>query len=130
LAHYLDTSALVKLVVREAESRAVTRWLGETPREPVTSDIARTELLRAVTRATPRRLEQARRVLASVTLMSITPAILLEAGRLQPSTLRTLDTIHLASALALDDDLESIVTYDTSLADAARFHGITVTAPG
>jgi predicted nucleic acid-binding protein len=130
VAHYVDTSALVKLVVREDESPAFIAWLSGTDRRPVASDLIRTELTRAVSRAAPGRLEQARRVIASVTLVSITPAILQEAARLQPATLRTLDAIHLASALALDDDLESLVTYDERLAGAARFHGIPITAPG
>ena len=129
MAHYVDTSALVKLVVREEESPAFITWLSEADRAPVASDLIRTELARAVSRAAPSRLEQARRVIASVTLMSITPAILQEAGRLQPGTLRTLDAVHLASALALDDDLESFVTYDERLAEAARFYGIPVSAP-
>jgi predicted nucleic acid-binding protein len=127
--HYFDTSALVKLVVAEAESAALIAWLSALDRHPVVSDLARTELVRAVSRAAPERLERVRYVLASVALVQVTPAILQEAGRLRPETLRSLDGIHLATALVLDDELESFVTYDERLADAARFHGLPVTTP-
>jgi predicted nucleic acid-binding protein len=129
VAHYFDTSALAKLVVREPESAAVHAWLQAQARHPVAADLVRTELSRAVVRVAPDRLDRVRAVLLCVDLVAITPAILQEAGRLQPSWLRTLDAIHLATALALDDDLESIVTYDDRLAAAARFHGLPVTAP-
>jgi predicted nucleic acid-binding protein len=129
LAHYLDTSALVKLVVAEAESIPFRAWLLVGDRDPVTSDLTRTELLRTVRRAAPDRVVQAREALATVTLVAVTTAIFEEAGRLDPTTLRTLDAVHLASALELGDDLDGIVTYDNRLAEAARDHGIAVIAP-
>jgi len=67
-------------------------------------------------------------VLDSLTLVSITPATFDAAGRIEPTVPRSLDAIHLASALDLGDDLESIVTYDDRLAEAAAHHGIPVTA--
>lgn len=129
MAHYLDTSALVKLVVREAESEALIAWLREADRRPVTSDLARTELARAVMRAAPGRLDRVREVLGSIALRTATAALFQEAARLAPAGLRSLDAVHLATALDLDDDLESLVTYDDRLAEAARFHGVRVTAP-
>ncbi len=129
MAHYLDTSALVKLVVAEAETPALRAWLVEVARIPLSSDLARTELLRVVRRSAPDRVLEARAVLDAVTLVELTTAIFEEAGRLDPAILRTLDALHLASALSLGDDLESLVTYDDRLADAARANGIPVTAP-
>ncbi len=129
MAHYLDTSALVKLVVAEAETAALRAWLHETDRTPVSCDLARTELLRAVRSAAPDRVIQARAVLDSITLIQLATATFEEAGRLEPALLRTLDAVHLAAALQLGDDLESIVTYDERLAEAARNNGIPVTAP-
>ncbi|TAK70020.1 MAG: PIN domain-containing protein [Actinomycetota bacterium] len=128
MAHYLDTSALTKLVVAEAESAPLLAWL-RADREPVTCDLARTELIRAVRRSAPERILQARAVLDSLTLIDVTTAVFEQASRLDPLTLRSLDAIHLAAALDLGDDLDSIVTYDDRLAEAASFHGITVTAP-
>lgn len=129
MAYYLDTSALAKLVVAEVETGALRRWLSEADRVPVSCDLARTELLRAVRRAAPDRILDARAVLDSVTLTTMTAALLEEAGRLDPTSLRSLDAIHLASALNLGDDLEGLLTYDERLADAARRSGVTVIAP-
>lgn len=128
MAHYLDTSALTKLVVAEPESKALRAWL-KKDRGPVACDLARTELIRAVRRSAPDRLLQARAVLDSLTLIAVTTSIFEQASRIDPATLRSLDAIHLAAALDLGDDLDSVVTYDDRLAEAANFHGITVTAP-
>jgi predicted nucleic acid-binding protein len=129
VAHYVDTSALVKLVVAEAESAALVAWLDDTGRDPVSSDLVRTELVRAVRRAVPDRLVRARAVVDAVTLVELTTATFEAAGRLDPTLLRTLDALHLAVALDLGDDLEGIVTYDERLAGAARAHGVAVHAP-
>ena len=129
MVHYLDTSALVKLVVAEPETPALRAWLRDADRAPVACDLARTELLRAARRAAPDRLVQARAVLDSLTLTTVTTALLEEASRLDPTELRSLDALHLAAALDLGDDLVSLVTYDDRLASAARANGITVTAP-
>lgn len=129
MAHYLDTSALVKLVVAEAETSALRTWLQETDRTPVSSDLARTELIRAVRRAAPDRVVQARAVLDSITLIQLATATFEEAARLDPALLRTLDAVHLAAALELGDDMESIVTYDERLAEAAQNNGVPVTTP-
>ena len=129
MAHYLDTSALVKLVVSETETAALRSWLGQEDRDALSCDLARTELLRAVRRAVPDRIMQAREVLDSITLITLASSTFEEAGRLDPTPLRTVDAIHLAAALELGDDLDSIVTYDERLAQAARSNGIPVTSP-
>lgn len=128
MAHYLDTSALTKLVVAEAGTKALRAWL-KTDREPVACDLARTELIRAVRRSAPDRLLHARAVLDSLTLIDVTTSIFEQASRLDPTSLRSLDAIHLAAALGLGDDLDSMVTYDDRLAEAANLNGIPVTAP-
>jgi uncharacterized protein len=129
VAHYLDTSALVKLVVAERETDALMTWIGKATSELVSSDLARTELLRAVRRAAPDRAVRAREVLDSVTLLAITTQIYEEAARIDPAGLRTLDALHLAVALDLGDDLESLVTYDDRLRDAASANGVATTVP-
>lgn len=128
MACYVDTSALVKLVVEEPGTEALRAWLA-ADRSPVSCDLARTELLRAVRRAAPDRLVRAREVLDAITLVTVRTAIFEQAGRLDPPVLRTLDALHLAAALDLGDDLESIVTYDERLAQAARANGLTAIAP-
>ncbi len=129
MAFYIDTSALVKLVVREPETDSLRDWLAETPRDPVTCDLARTELLRAVRRVAPDLLVQARMVLDLVTITDVTTAVFEAAGRLDPAILRTFDAIHVAAALDLGDDLEGMVTYDQRLAQAAEQNGIRVSSP-
>ena len=129
MAHYLDTSALVKLVVAEPETAALRVWLNEADRTPVSSDLARTELLRAARRVAPGHVLRARAVLDSITLTAVTTALFEAASRLDPTSVRSLDAIHLAAALDLGDDLDGLVTYDDRQAEAARLNGIVVTSP-
>lgn len=124
-----NASALVKLVVAEAETDALRAWLVAAESDPVSSDLARTELVRAVRRAAPDRVVRARVVLDAVTLLEVSTAIFEEAGRLDPVIVRSLDAVHLAAALSLGDDLYAIVTYDDRLAEAARANGVAVVAP-
>ncbi len=129
VAFYVDTSALAKLVVAEPETSAFGTWVGESGRELVACDVVRTELMRAVRRAVPDRVLQARGVLNAVILLQVTPAVFEVAGRLDPSGLRPLDAIHLAAALDLGDDLDGLITYDDRLAEAAVSNGVAVVAP-
>jgi predicted nucleic acid-binding protein len=129
VAFYVDTSALVKLVVAEAETTALRSWLTDGDRDLVSCDLVRTELMRAVRRIVPDRALQARAVLDSVTLVEVASSVFEEAGRLDPSVLRSLDAIHLASALDLGDDLEGLVTYDDRLAEAAEANGVAAFSP-
>lgn len=129
MAFYLDTSALVKLVVAEERTEALRTWLAEEPRNPVASDLVRTELVRTVRTVAPERMLRARSVLDGLTLMSLRTEIFYSAGRLEPAGLRSLDALHLASALDLGDDLDGLVTYDQRLARAAELNGVEVLAP-
>lgn len=129
MAYYLDTSALVKLVVAESDSAALREWLLEADRVYVSCDLARTELFREVRRIAVDRAVEVRAVLDSITLLELTTSTYEEAGRLEPASLRSLDAIHLAAALTLGDDLDGMVTYDERLADAAQVNGVRVTAP-
>lgn len=129
MALYFDTSALVKLVVAEPETTALRDTVRVSTAEPVSSDLTRTEFLRTVSRGAPDRLVSAREVLEALTLVTVTTEVFEAAGRLEPRALRTLDALHLASALSLGDDLEGVVTYDHRLADACRANGVAVLAP-
>lgn len=129
MAHYLDTSALVKLVLEERETAALRAWWRQHGTTPVACDLVRTELMRAVRRAAPEAAVQAHAVLDALVLLQVTPRVFDVAGRLEPTTLRSLDAIHLAAALELGDELEGIVTYDDRLAEAAQAYGVAVLAP-
>ena len=130
MAHYVDTSALTKLVVAEAESAALRTWLGAADRTPVSCDLARTELLRTVRRVAPDRMVHAREVLDSLILLQVTTDTFEAAAHLDPTAPRTLDALHIAAALTLGDELEGIVAYDERLTHAATGLGIKVIAPG
>ena len=125
---YLDSSALVKLVVREAESRALTAYLRREP-ERLSCGLARTEVLRAVRPLGPAAIERARRLLRSIDVVRLDDALLDAAGMLEPLTLRSLDAIHLAAAQLVAPPLRAVVTYDRRMADAAASLGFPVAAP-
>ncbi len=129
MAQYFDISALTKLVIEEHESRALRTWLETPDRQPVASDLARTELVRAVRRAQPEHVLRARAILERIDVLELPSALYDYAGRVDPVELRSLDALHLAAAIALGDNLEAIVTYDERLASAARAYGIAVIAP-
>lgn len=129
MAHYFDTSALVKLVVSEAESPSLRAWLAADDRRPTSCDLARAELVRAVRRVAPEHVLRAREVLDALTLVEVPTSTFEAAGRLDPAILRTLDAVHLAAALSLGDDLDGLVTYDDRQATAALAHGIPVVHP-
>lgn len=128
---YLDSSALVKLILPEAETGALLTALGDWPQR-ITSEIAAVEIRRAARRASGDEAVRRRadEVLAGLHLLRLDAAILDRAARLEPETLRSLDAIHLASALSIGDDLGAFVAYDRALAAATRQAGLTVLAPG
>ncbi len=127
---YLDTSALVKLVTVEAETAALHEWVADHQPELVASDLLRTELRRAVLRTGTSHPIDIEEALAAIDLLPATPAVFDAAAELDPADLRTLDSVHLATALGIVDDLDGVVTYDDRLAAAARHHTLTVIAPG
>jgi uncharacterized protein len=126
--YYLDTSAAVKLIVDEPEAHAFRAWFAQAS-PCVSSDLMRTELLRAIRRASLRFVPRARKVLDALALLRLPPSCFETAARLDPLTLRSLDALHLACALSLGDDLHGFVTYDERQADAARQAGIRVLSP-
>lgn len=95
----------------------------------MSSDLARTELMRATRRVAPVRTADARAVLDSLTIITLTTALFEQVGRLEPAVLRSLDALHLAVALDLGDDLEAVVSYDDRLTEAAYANGLTALAP-
>ncbi len=127
---YLDSSALVKLVVREEGTDELRVWLASHP-SVVSSAIAVTEVRRAVGRLSTRRSlsDRARLVLDGVALLSVDATILEAAAALKPPELRTLDTIHVASAVSLGGELLAFVTYDERQAAAAGRAGLPVVTP-
>lgn len=127
---YLDSSAIVKLVVRELETTALLALLEEWSGR-VSSVLARVEVLRALrrARASVADYRRAELVLARLGFVRLDDEILAAAAALDPADLRTLDAIHLATALSVRDELAAIVTYDQRLAEAATGARVEVWAP-
>jgi predicted nucleic acid-binding protein len=125
---YLDASALIKLVVAEDESRALQHAL-RTWRRRVTSRIGVVEVLRVVRRRDPDAEPFARRVLAHVSLLAIGDRVLVAAAALEPRSLRSLDAIHVASAMRVRPILGAFVSYDARQLEAAEALGLPVVSP-
>ncbi len=124
---YADASALVKLVVEEPESRELHRWYVEAERV-VTSRIGVVETLRAAARR-PHDPVHRDHVVEDLEVIELDASIGRTSGAIQPAGLRTIDAIHLATALQLLPQLDAFVTYDDRLADAARSLGFPVVRP-
>lgn len=141
---YLDSCALMKLIREEDESTALQEWLDERADvEQVTSNLARTELVRVVRRcnhgadgavleedALARELAEAQAVLDAVGMLELDSDVFDQAGTADPPTLKSLDAIHLAAARQLGDALTNFVTYDQGLRKAAEQAGLATAAPG
>lgn len=127
-ATYLDASALVKLAVAERESTALRRYLSRR-RPLVSSALSRTEVLRALLPIGEEAIRRAHEVLTRIDLARVSDRVLLAAGALAPAEMRSLDAIHLATALELGSDLARVITYDLRMASAAKNLGLTVASP-
>ncbi len=127
---YLDTSAAIKLLVPETHSAALGAWLTERDDPVISSGLLRVELRRALHRSNvdAELHQQAEQLLGGMHLRPI-DAVVEHAAQLEEQHLRSLDAIHLATALS-SDPAPVLVTYDTGLARHAAHTGLTTTAPG
>ena len=124
----LDSSAIVKLIVAEPETRALRDLLGSW-QERVSSVVALIEVERTAWRIGRSAIARAHLVLPRIALVELDDEVARTAATLKPAELRTLDAIHLATALTLGDDLGAFCTYDTRLAKAAEASVPLVLAP-
>ncbi|MGH2971844.1 MAG: type II toxin-antitoxin system VapC family toxin [Gaiellaceae bacterium] len=124
---YLDTSAFVKTIVREPQSGRLASWLPDWPRR-ASSELLRTEAVRAVRPHGLEAVQRARAELAGVDLIPV-DRMLLDVAADIDIDIRSLDAIHLASALALGSDLGVLVTYDERMIRAASELAIAVASP-
>jgi predicted nucleic acid-binding protein len=125
---YVDTSALIKRVVVEQESADVRRMLRETNAAGdvvAASELAWLEVWRTLRRASVADLESAAAAaLRGIAEIPLTTDILARARRIGPARLRSLDAIHLTSAVAIG--ATTVVTYDGRMAGAAGDFGFQV----
>jgi uncharacterized protein len=129
---YLDASAVVKLVIPEPDADRFRAWLaglGANGERCAVSDLVRTEVVRTVQRRAPRFRPLATSVAEAFAHLALSSDTYDAASDVGPPGLRTLDALHLATALQLGPALVGIVTYDRRLAVAAATHGIVTIAP-
>ena len=130
-ACYLDASALVKLATSEAETEALRAEL-EHYDTRVTNRLATVEVARALLRrgvASAVLVDAVAESFTGLSIVELDGVIAEVAAGIAPPALRSLDAIHLASALAVREELDAVVTYDARLAHAARTAGLKVVAP-
>jgi predicted nucleic acid-binding protein len=127
---YLDSSAITKLLVADETERLDLRsYLSSRP-DRAASVVARVEVARALSRRDAAHDRELRNVWAGVSSIPLDRTVIERASIIEPPRLRTLDAIHLASAMELGGDLDALVTYDVKLAAAARAAGLPVESPG
>jgi predicted nucleic acid-binding protein len=127
---YLDTSALVKLVVAEDESKSLQTFLSARSDDSLFSAaLARTELIRAVAPNGAQAIAAARDLLNSLDIVMLTRQLLDDAGSLLPLRLRSLDAIHLVAAQRAGGTLRAVITYDARMRSAAADLGISTASP-
>ncbi len=132
---YVDSSAIVKLVIKEAETAALQQWLGATPDPLVSSVLAKVEVRQVCRRVPDSAQAQAAdlaavQVLQSVNFVPLSTDIIESASTLNLPGLRSLDALHLATALAVRQDITVVLTYDDRLGRAAAASGFAIEAPG
>jgi predicted nucleic acid-binding protein len=130
---YLDSSAVVKLIRPEAESRALADWLNDRSEVTVTSVLAEVEVPRALRRSGPAHLAAMPVVLARISRVEFDASVRATTGAYVAHALRSLDAIHLASAevlVASGKSISTFVTYDRRQAIAVEAAGLPVEAPG
>jgi predicted nucleic acid-binding protein len=126
---YLDSSALVKLVHPEHETRALRSWLAARPGVAVSSALAMLEVPRALRRSDPAALPRVPDVLSRVSLVPIDEPVIVSAAALTDPLLRSLDALHLATALRLDTPSLVFISYDKRLSAAAAHEHLAVAVP-
>jgi predicted nucleic acid-binding protein len=127
---YLDSAAVVKLAHAEAETEALREWLSERGDTGwISSALVEVEAFRALARHAPQAIARLHPVLDLIDMVDLSPDIRILAQTVSPASVRSLDAIHLATALRRTGELTSFVTYDKRLADAAIAAGLTVDMP-
>ncbi|WP_239347856.1 type II toxin-antitoxin system VapC family toxin [Frankia sp. CiP3] len=135
---YLDTSAVVKLLRREMETDALIEHLDAHPdQELLTSALTTVEAARALTAigavdVATRAVHRSDRIEigdSTIPAVSVTATVLDLARTLPPAVLRSLDAIHLATALLAGDSLHHLITYDKRMIAAAEAAGLRACGP-
>ena len=128
---YLDSSALLKLVFLEPETTELRQWVLDRAGLTLTSsELAKVEVQRGCRRVDIGLLPAARQLLSGINLIPLSGGVIDQAGALGDPILRSLDALHLASALSVATELTDFVAYDRRLAAAAAAVSLRTVAPG
>ena len=128
MSWYADSSAILKLLIVEKESAALTDFIDFTIKS---SALTRVEVIRVLQKIAPEKIDQAQIILAGIDLTPLNPAILSMAENFAPSiTLKSLDALHIATAIFLDKSVEGVITYDKAMIKNAKELRIKVASPG
>lgn len=127
---YLDSTAVVKLAHAEPESPALRGWLDERAEIGwISSVLTEIESFRALARYAPGAVSRLPAVLDQIDMIDLIPGIRILARTVEPATVRSLDALHLGTALHSRRGLTSFVAYDKRLLDAAQAAGLPIDSP-
>ena len=128
MSWYADSSAILKLLILEKESADLTDFIDFTIKSSV---LTRVEIIRVLHKIAPEKIDRAQIILAGIDLTPLNPAILSMAENFAPAiTLKSLDALHVATAIFLDKSVEGVITYDKAIIKNAKELGIKVASPG
>jgi predicted nucleic acid-binding protein len=125
---FLDSSAILKLIVDEPESKTLRKFI---PEHKMASRLSRLEVLRNVHRIDPKKVSRAREKLDGIFYVEINAPVLKNAEEIALAMeIKSLDAIQAGSALFLKDSIAGVISYDKILNRALKSLGIEVYAPG
>lgn len=128
MSWYIDSSAILKLLISEKESIALVAFLDAPVK---TSIISRVEVIRSLNRISPEKIAEGQVALSRFEMTPVSSPILMLAENFPMSiTLKSLDAIHVATVIFLDKLVEGIITYDKAMIKNAKELGIKVVSPG
>ena len=125
---YIDSSAIIKLIKPELETKTLLQQL---PRSITTSQISRVEVIRTINLNFAELLEDAYDILLDIPMVAVDHSVLLAAENLPTFIkLRALDSIHMATAFSMKSEIEGVITYDKEMVKAASALGFKTMSPG
>ena len=128
MSWYADSSAILKLLIVEKESAALTDFIDFTIKS---SALTRVEVIRVLHKIAPEKIDRAQIILAGIDLTPLNSAILSMAENFAPAiTLKSLDALHVATAIFLDKSVEGVITYDKAMIKNVKELRIKVVSPG
>lgn len=128
MSWYIDSSAILKLLISEKESIALAEFL-DAPMK--TSAISRVEVIRSLHRISPEKISEGQAALSRFEMIPVSSPILILAEKFPTAiTLKSLDALHLATVIFLDKSVEGVITYDKAMIKNAKELGIKVASPG